>query len=497
MAGRSALILVENLSVPFDRRVWQESLALRDAGWEVNVICPQGTKRDTEPYAEIDGIRIHRYPLEPATGGPVGYVKEYGNALRHTLRLAKKVGPVDVVHACNPPDILYVVANRLKKQYGSRFVFDQHDLVPELYLSRFNRGKDLLYRGVLRAEKATYAAADVVIATNESYREAALTRGGKRPDQVFVVRSAPVVERFHMVPPDESIKKGKPYLLCYLGVMGPQDGVDYALRALAKLRDEVGRTDWHAAFVGAGDTFEQMQELARELGLAEMVTFTGRIPDEDLLRYLSTADVCLSPDPLNPLNDVSTMNKIMEYMAMSRPIVSFELREARVSAGEAALYAPANDESEFAKLTSYLLDNPDERRRMGELGRQRVSGPLSWEVSKAALVAAYEKAVEGKAPASGIPAQRRAGAGAGVAAPAGAVPAQSAHGAVQDQHAQVGGGVDGAHAAAAHQAGQGAQAHAGLAGRGGAAEGGQLPVAPPHADPPVEMRGDGPGRSYQ
>ncbi|WP_344616156.1 glycosyltransferase family 4 protein [Dactylosporangium salmoneum] len=489
--ARRALILVENLSVPFDRRVWQESLALRDAGWEVIVICPQGTKRDTEPYAEIDGIKIHRYPLDAATGGPVGYVKEYGNALRHTLRLAKKVGPVDVVHACNPPDILYVVANRLKKQYGSRFVFDQHDLVPELYLSRFNRGKDLLYRGVVRAEKATYDAADVVIATNESYRQAAITRGGKRPDQVFVVRSAPVVERFHMVPADESIKKGKPYLLCYLGVMGPQDGVDYALRALAKLRDEVGRTDWHAAFVGAGDTFEQMQELARELGLADMVTFTGRIPDEDLLRYLSTADVCLSPDPLNPLNDVSTMNKIMEYMAMSRPIVSFELREARVSAGDAALYAPANDESAFAKLTSYLLDNPEERRRMGEIGRARVSGPLSWEVSKANLVAAYEKAVEGLR--LRVPAQR--GSGAGVAAPAGPVAAQPAHGLVQDHHAQVGGGVDGAHAAAAHQAYQAAQSQSGFP--TGPLEGGQLPIPPAHPDPSVEVRRDGPGRFDQ
>jgi hypothetical protein len=273
--------------------------------------------------------------------------------------------------------------------------------------------------------------------------------------------------------------------------------VDYALRALAKLRDEVGRTDWHAAFVGAGDTFEQMQELARELGLAEMVTFTGRIPDEDLLRYLSTADVCLSPDPLNPLNDVSTMNKIMEYMAMSRPIVSFELREARVSAGDAALYAPANDESEFAKLTSYLLDNPEERRRMGEIGRERVSGPLSWEVSKAALIAAYEKAVEGKPPVSGIPAQRRSGAGAGVAAPAGLVAPQAAHGAVQDQHTQVRGGVDGAHGAPAHQPYQGTQAHPGFAGPTGALDGGQLPVAPPDAHPPVEMGGDGPGRSYQ
>ena len=391
MAGK-ALILVENLSVPFDRRVWQESLALRDAGWEVHVICPQGTKRDTEAYAEIDGIRIHRYPLAPATGGPRGYVKEYGSALWHTWRLARKIGRVDVVHACNPPDMFYLIAKRLKRN-GARFVFDQHDLVPELYESRFNRGKDFLYRAVCRAERATYRAADVVIATNESYRQVAITRGGMAPERVFVVRSAPTVERFRQVPPDESIKRGKPHLLCYLGVMGPQDGVDYALRALARLRDELGRTDWHAAFVGAGDTFEAMQQLAAELGLTGAVTFTGRIPDEDLLRYLSTSDVCLSPDPLNPLNDVSTMNKIMEYMAMSRPIVSFDLKEARVSAGDAALYAPANDESAFATLIAKLLDDPDERARMGALGRERVAGALSWEHSKANLVKAYEAAI--------------------------------------------------------------------------------------------------------
>ena len=390
--GRKALILVENLSVPFDRRVWQESTALRDAGWEVHVICPQGTKRDTEPEAEIDGVRIHRYPLVAATGGPLGYVREYGSALLHTLRLARRVGPVDVVHACNPPDLLYLVAKRLKRR-GARFVFDQHDLVPELYLSRFDRGRDLLYRAVCRLERLTYRAADVVIATNESYREVALTRGGKRPDEVFVVRSAPAVERFRRLPPDESIKRGKPYLLCYLGVMGPQDGVDYALRSLARLRDEVGRADWHAVFVGAGDTFDEMVTLSRELGLADDVEFTGRIPDEDLLRYLSTADVCLAPDPMNPLNDVSTMNKIMEYMAMARPIVSFDLREARVSAGDAAVYAPANDESEFAKRIAALLDDPAERRRMGELGQARVSGPLSWENSRKALLAAYDAAL--------------------------------------------------------------------------------------------------------
>ncbi|MFJ9567123.1 glycosyltransferase family 4 protein [Streptomyces fuscichromogenes] len=388
---RRALILVENLSVPFDRRVWQECTTLRDAGWTVHVICPQGSKRDTEPEAEIDGVRIHRYPLRAATGGPAGYLKEYGSALWHTVRLARKVGPVDVVHACNPPDLLFLPALWLKRS-GARFVFDQHDLVPELYLSRFGRGKDLLYRAVCALERRTYRAADIVLATNESYREVAIRRGGRRPDDVFVVRSAPAIERFQPVPPEPQLKRGKPHLLCYLGVMGPQDGVDYALRALAKLRDELGRTDWHAVFVGSGDAYDAMVELSRELGLTEQVQFTGRIPDADLVRYLSTADVCLSPDPRNPLNDVSTMNKVLEYMAMGRPIVSFDLKEARVSAGDAAVYAPANDEKQFAELITLLLDDPDKRARMGKTGQERISGPLSWRNSQASLLAAYAAA---------------------------------------------------------------------------------------------------------
>ncbi|MEU8591722.1 glycosyltransferase family 4 protein [Streptomyces sp. NPDC048664] len=389
--GRRALILVENLSVPFDRRVWQECTTLRDAGWEVHVICPQGGKRDTEAEAEIDGVRIHRYPLRAATGGPAGYLKEYGSALWHTFRLARKVGPVDVVHACNPPDLLFLPALWSKRR-GARFVFDQHDLVPELYLSRFGRGEDLLYHAVCALERLTYRAADVVLATNESYRDVAVRRGGRRPSDVFVVRSAPDTTRFHPVAPEPELRRGKPHLLCYLGVMGPQDGVDYALRALAKLRDEFGRTDWHAVFVGAGDTFDAMVELARRLGLADQVQFTGRVPDADLVRYLSTADVCLSPDPRNPLNDVSTMNKVLEYMVMGRPVVSFDLKEARVSAGDAAVYAPGNDEAAFAGLIAQLLDDPEKRARMGRIGQERIGGPLAWRNSQASLLAAYAAA---------------------------------------------------------------------------------------------------------
>jgi glycosyltransferase involved in cell wall biosynthesis len=209
-----ALILVENLSVPFDRRVWQECTTLRRAGWDVHVICPRGARQDTEAEAEIDGVHIHRYSLRQATGGPAGYLAEYGSALRNTVRLARRVGPVDVVHACNPPDLFFVVA-LLLKQRGARFIFDQHDLVPELYLSRFSRGRDALYRAVRFAERLTYRAADVVIATNESYREVAMARGRKRPEDVFVVRSAPAVERFRQVRPEPALKRGKPHLLCY------------------------------------------------------------------------------------------------------------------------------------------------------------------------------------------------------------------------------------------------------------------------------------------
>jgi glycosyltransferase involved in cell wall biosynthesis len=488
LAGK-ALILVENLSVPFDRRVWQESLALRDAGWEVHVICPQGTKRDTEPYAEIDGVRIHRYPLRAAVGGPVGYLTEYGTALWHTYRLARRIGPVDVVHACNPPDLFYLIAKRLKRR-GARFVFDQHDLVPELYLSRFGRGKDLLYRAVCWVERQTYRAADVVIATNESYKSAAVERGGKRSADVFVVRSAPVVERFRAVPPDPAARRGKPYLLCYLGVMGPQDGVDYALRSLAKLRDEQNRTDWHAVFIGGGDTFDAMVKLAADLGLGDCVEFTGRIPDEGLLQYLSTADVCLAPDPLNPLNDVSTMNKVMEYMAMARPIVSFELKEARVSAGEAAVYAPANDESQFAKLIATLLDDPDRRNRMGRIGQARVSGPLSWEHSKAALLAAYDAAT-GRVAAPSIPRQR--GAAGGVAAPALGAAAQPGQRPVEAEHGQVAGAVQRTHPAIPHQRRQVAEGQPVL--HRDAVEGGKLPVAAADSHAATKIGADRPGRT--
>jgi glycosyltransferase involved in cell wall biosynthesis len=384
------LVLVENLSVPFDRRVWQESRALVDAGYQVTVICPMGTKQDREPEETIEGVRILRYPLSAAVSGPIGYLREYSAALCHTMRLAIRVrrhGAIDVVQACNPPDLLFLVALVLRLT-GSRFVFDHHDLVPELFQSRFpHRGRPL-YWMTRFVERLTFATADAVISTNESYRKVAIERGKMSPDRVTVVRSAPDLSHFIRRQPDPDLLRGKRFLTAYLGVMGPQDGVDYALRALEHLRYGLGREDVHSIFMGAGDAFDDMVALSKELGLADVVEFTGRVSDKFVQCCLSTADVCLSPDPPNPLNDVSTMNKVVE---------------ARVSAGESALYVRGADVLEFAVSISELLDDPERRERMGHAGRRRVERELSWDTSRRHLIDFYERFAK-QLPASESPA---------------------------------------------------------------------------------------------
>ncbi|MCW2685607.1 MAG: putative glycosyltransferase [Mycobacterium sp.] len=390
---RHILILVENFSVPRDRRVWQESQALAGAGFKVTVICPTGSDRDLEREAVIEGVRILRYPLRAASGGPLGYVREYTVALWHTLRLAMKVrreGRIDVVHACNPPDLLFLVALALRLG-GTRFVFDHHDLVPELFLSRFPRGGRILYQLTRYLERLTFATADAVISTNESYRRVATERGKLSADRVVVVRNAPDLTRFTPREPDFSLRRGKPYLLAYLGVMGHADGLDYALRVLRLLRDEIGRDDIHCILMGAGDAYDETVALSQQLGVADIVDFPGWVGDEFIQRCLSTADVCLAPDPLNAFNNVSTMMKVAEYMAMGRPIVSFDLHETRVSAGDAAVYVAANDARAFAKAIDTLLQDPERRRQMGELGRRRVEQELSWQVSRRALVRLYQQ----------------------------------------------------------------------------------------------------------
>lgn len=392
-SGRRVLILVENLSVPFDRRVWQEAQALQRAGYEVDVICPRGATTDREEQVEIDGIRIHRYGLREAQGSPWAYLREYVTAMVRTLRLARRLSrdqPFDAVHACNPPDLFFLIALALRRQ-GTRFVFDHHDLVPELYRSRDTHHSRIVHAALLLLERATFRSADLVLSTNESFRSIACTRGGVPADRVHVVRSAPDADRFAGAQPDPGLRRGRRHLLVYLGIMGPQDGVDHALRALAHLRHDLGRDDFHAAFIGAGPAFDSCVALAHELGLDQVVEFTGLLPaaGDRLATYLATADVALSPDPYNPMNDLSSMNKVVEYLAMGVPVVAFDLTETRVSAGDAGLYAPINDDQAFAACIAELLDDGERRRRMGEAGRRRVSEHLSWDISRRNLLTAY------------------------------------------------------------------------------------------------------------
>lgn len=390
---RRVLVVDENLSVPFDRRVWHECRSLARGGHDVSVVCPMGEAYDTEPHAVIDGVQMHRYPFKEANGGPAGYALEYARALWHTWRIGRRLSrdrPFDVVHLCNPPDIMFLAVRGLRRR-GALMVFDHHDLVPELLLSRFGAGRGLLHRAVRWAERSTFARADAVLATNESYRAVATGRGRMPPDRVAVVRSAPDLDKWQRVAPDPSLRRGRPHLACYLGVMGPQDGVDQALRALAAYHHEMGRDDLRTIFLGAGDAFDDAVALMSELDLADHVEFTGRVPDETVLRVLSTADVAIAPDPRNPLNDVSTMNKIMEYMAIGVPIVSFDLVESRRSAEEAAVYVAPGDHAGFARAIAGLVDSPAERERRGRFGRERVARELAWDSSERALLAAYDR----------------------------------------------------------------------------------------------------------
>lgn len=398
MAAERILILLQNEPVPSDRHVWNQSTALARAGYDVSVICPEGEERDRGAHEQRDGVAIHRYRPLRGGEGVAGYGLEYLAALWSIRRLARRLArerPFDLVHACSPPDFLLLAALSLRRR-GARFVFDHHDLTPELYRARFGGG--LPYRATLAAEQVAFRCADVVLSVNDSYRRVAIDRGRRDPADVAVVRTGPDLAKFVPSEPDPALKRGKRFLLSYVGVMGPQDGVDHALLALAELRAR--RDDWHAVFMGDGDVAEQMREMAAELGLADRVEFTGWVEHATVRKVLSSSDVCLAPDPSNPLNDVSSMVKLSEYMAMSRPIVSYDLAESRFGAGESAVFAEPGDHAGFARLVSALLDDPERRAAMGASGRERVESVLAWKHQERALLAAYSRALDmGPAPA--------------------------------------------------------------------------------------------------
>ena len=392
--SRRVLIIVENLPVPFDRRVWQEANTLREAGYEVSIICPIGKGHETR-HEVINGISIYRHPLPVEASGAAGYALEYSLALFWEFVLALRVlwsHGFDVIHACNPPDTIFLIG-RFFKLFGKKFIFDHHDINPELYEAKFGR-RDLFYHLLCRLERWTFQAADVSIATNESYRRIAIERGGMDPERVFVVRSGPDLRRLKIIPPVESLKKGRKYLVGYVGVMGKQEGIDYLLRAAGLIVNDMKRTDVHFGLVGGGTELEDMKAYAAALGIGDYVTFTGRIPDQQMLEMLNTADVCVNPDVANEMNDKSTMNKIMEYMALGKPVVQFDLTEGRFSAQEASLYAEKNNELDLARKIIQLLDDPEARERMGRFGRNRVETELEWKYEAPRLLRAYEVAFE-------------------------------------------------------------------------------------------------------
>lgn len=395
--GRAhVLIVVQNLPVPLDRRVWLECRGLRDAGFDVSVICPKGGEF-TAGHEIREGVHIHRYRPAPQASGLAAYAFEFAYAWLRTAWLSLRVWRrrrFDVIQACNPPDTYWALA-LLYKLAGVEFVYDQHDLCPEVYQSRFD-GRGALYTSLRALEWATYRTADRVISVNESYRSVATGRGKVAPRHVTVVRSGPDPERMRRGEVDPTVRNGREHLACYLGVMGPQDGVDLLVRAIDVYVHDLGRDDCHFALLGFGDCLDDLKALARELGLDEWITFTGSADDEMIGRYLSAAAVGVDPDPSNPLNDVSTMNKVLEYMAFELPVLTFDLHETRVSAEDSARYVTPNDVHEMAKALADLLDDPERRAEMGRIGRERIETQLGWHHQAARYVDVYRELTAGQ-----------------------------------------------------------------------------------------------------
>lgn len=391
LGGKKILIIVENLPVPFDRRVWQEARTLREQGAEVSVICPTGKGFETR-YELLEGVHIYRHPLPLDAGAALGYLREYGAALAAEMRLAWKIWSergFDAIHACNPPDLIFLVALPFK-MLGVRFLFDHHDINPELYEAKFGK-RGFFWRLLVILERLTFHFADVTIATNNSYRKIALSRGRKNSADVFVVRSGPDLSRIKPVEPDPRWRNGRKNLVGYVGVMGDQEGVDLLLESVEHIVGVMGRHDTQFVLVGGGPSLEALKKDCSARGLDDYVNFLGRAPDADLISALSSADVCVNPDRVNVMNDLSTMNKILEYMAMGKPIVQFDVTEGRFSAGDASLYARANDTVDFADKIVRLLDDPALCAEMGRIGRQRLEEQFSWDHQIPRLIECYQR----------------------------------------------------------------------------------------------------------
>jgi glycosyltransferase involved in cell wall biosynthesis len=386
------LIIVQNLPVPFDRRVWLECGTLTRAGYQVAVVCPKGPGDPS--YQVIDGVQIYKYrPYSPG-GGALTFFAEYAYSFTATLLLSLKAargGRFSAVQSCNPPDIFWPIGLLFKLWHGSRFVFDHHDLCPETFESRFPQGSRLLYRGLRFLERCTTRSADHVVSTNESYRALVMGRDGVSPDRVTVVRTGPDPDKLRAAEAVPALRRGRAHLAAYIGVMGPQDGVDIVIKMADFVVNTLKRTDISFTLIGSGDCFDELVALRDRLELGDVVEFTGRAPDEAVRDILSTADIGLSPDPKNPLNDVSTMNKTMEYMAFGLPVLAFDLRETRASAAEAGVYATPNDVAEMGRLLVDLIDDEPRRASMGSAGRIRIEEKLAWSHQEPHYLSVYDR----------------------------------------------------------------------------------------------------------
>lgn len=398
MSQPGVLIIVENLTVPLDRRVWQEATTLRDAGYTVSVVCPKGG-RYTDAYEVLDGIHVFRHPMPLEAEGAIGYAIEYSAALFWEFLLAWrayfKVG-FNVIQACNPPDTIFLIAGLFKAILGIPFVFDHHDINPELYEAKFGR-RGFFHRVLLWLERLTFRVADVSIATNEAFKEIAVARGGMDPEKVFVVRSIPDVSRFKRRAPANHLKNGRRHLVGYVGIMGNQDGVDLLIDAMHDIVNVRGRRDVQCCIVGSGTALEGLQAQAALLGLGDYVTFTGFMSGEPLLSALSAFDIGVIPDPKNGYNDKISMNKHFEYMSLGIPFVSYDLIEGRKISGDAALYATDNCPVSLAHAMSRLIDDTGLRSALAKRGRDRAKAQLRWDAERAQLLAAYETALGEKA----------------------------------------------------------------------------------------------------
>lgn len=384
------LIIVENLPVPNDRRVWLEATTLQKAGYTVSVISIKG-KNTRKTYEKLDDVHVYRYPAPPTTSGTLSFIFEFSYCWIMSFMLSLVVAArhrFDILHACNPPETFWLIG-RFYKLFGVRFIFDHHDLSPEMYLSRFGK-QGTAYKGLLLLENLTFRTADLVLTTNETHKRIAVERGKYPEDKIYIVRSGPDQDVLHPVDPEPDLKRGFKYMVSYLGVINPQDGVDTLVEVAHKLIRERGREDILFVIMGTGDAQPDLVEQAKQLGIADYFHFTGWVEQKDIVRYLSTTDVAVDTMPKTPYSDAATMNKILEYMAVGCPIVCFDLVESRVSAQDTAVYARPDDQNDMADKIEELLADPERRKTMSEAGRKRIETELSWEHQRTFLLSAYD-----------------------------------------------------------------------------------------------------------